>query len=32
MWQRLAKFNDEFKEIKMSKKDSEKMSETIIKN
>ena len=32
MWQRLAKFNHEFKEIKMFKKDSEKMSETIIKN
>ena len=32
MWQRLAKLNDEFKEIKKSKKDIKKMSETIIKN
>ena len=32
MWQRLAKLNNEFKEIKKSKKDNKKMSETIIKN
>ena len=32
MWQHLAKLNDKFKEIKKSKKDIKKMSETIIKN
>ena len=32
MWKRLAKLNNEVKEIKKSKKDNKKMSETIIKN
>ena len=32
IWQRLAKLNDKFKEIKKPKKDTKKMSETIIKN
>ena len=31
MWQRLAKLNEKFKEIKKSKKDTKKMSETVIK-
>ena len=30
MWSRLAKLNGEFKEIKKAKKESKKMSETII--
>ena len=32
MWKRLNQLNDEFKEIKKSKKDAKKMSDTIIKN
>ena len=30
MWNRLAKLNGEFKEIKKAKKEARKMSETII--
>ena len=30
MWQCLAKLNGEFKDIKKAKKDSKKMSETVI--
>ena len=31
MWKRLAELNKEFNEVKKSKKDSKKMSESIIK-
>ena len=30
MWERLAKLNEEFKDIKKAKKEAKKMSETII--
>ena len=30
MWERLAKLNGEFKEIKKTKKEAKKMSETVI--
>ena len=32
MWKRLRQLSDEFKEIKKSKKDAKKMSDTIIKH
>lgn len=32
MWKRLPELNDEFNQIKKSKKDAKKLSDTIIKN
>ena len=32
MWKRLSQLNDEFKEIKKSKKGAKRMSDTIIKH